>query len=99
MVSKNLPVGIRIGGLQSKCRYLVDMSGDNLCIHELLFGSIPFQTVLILGRVWLQIEVLAWCTYSSNGVENKYTVKYSYPTRMQNCEIIIIGTFEWYQKR
>ena len=33
---------------------------ENLCIPELLFGSIPFYTVVILGRFCLGMKVQGW---------------------------------------
>jgi hypothetical protein len=61
-VSKTLHVrvGIIIAMLR-KTWYLVGMSRwDNLCIPKLSFGSIPLWTILILGRICLDMKVLAW---------------------------------------
>lgn len=68
MVTENLPTGIKI---VITVGYLVEISRwENFCIPDLLVGSIPIYTIWILGRFFLEFEVLAWYTYP-NGVINK----------------------------
>ena len=73
MVSKNLPMGIKIVIL-IKYSYLVGMlRGENLCLHELLFGSIPFalcrwwsmygERTLILVGAWTPSIIFLFLSY------------------------------------
>jgi hypothetical protein len=56
----------------------------------LLFKSIPFYTILTIGRYCLHVKVLA-CYIDPNGIENKMkTVEYTYPTGIKKCDILII---------
>lgn len=52
-------------------------------------GQYHSKTLLILVRYCLGARVLAW-HINLNGIENKFTVKYPYPTGFQKCEILII---------
>lgn len=52
------PSGIRIL-IGLKCFYLVDiLRGENLCTSELLFASIIFLTISILGRFYLRLKII-----------------------------------------
>jgi hypothetical protein len=55
--------------------------------HQL--GQHHSKPILILGRICLGARVLAWHV-NLNHIENKFTVKYPYPTGFQKCEILII---------
>jgi hypothetical protein len=58
---------------------------------ELLFGSIPSQTILILGQLCLGIKVLAWYIDPS-GIESTNIVRYPYPIGIGYYRILIIDT-------
>ena len=68
----------------------------NLCIPELLFGSILW-TISILGQLCLGIRVLAWYIYP-NGIKNKSTDKNPYPTGKEKVKKLL-WIPEWYQKK
>ena len=100
MVTENLPMGIKI---VIPVQYLVEISRwEKFCIPELLFGSIPFYTIWILGRFFLGFKVLAWYTYP-NGIENKKksnthtllvlnTVKYPMISKEYNTSSTLVHT-------
>jgi len=50
--------------------------------HELLLGSMPSHTILILGRFYLGMHVLVWFT-NPNDIINQNIVNNPHPTRMQ----------------
>ena len=52
----------------------------------MLFGLIPFLTILILGRFYLGLKVLE-CHIDQNDIETKNILKYPYPTCIKKCEI------------
>ena len=82
---ENQPVGIKTT-IQVKHGYLAGISRwENLCISTLLFESIPFWTILILGRFHLGMKVLAWYI-DMNGIQNTNFIKHPYLTgiRMWN---------------
>ena len=97
MVPKNLPMGIKIV-IPLKYWHLVGMSRwENLCVPELVFGLIPFYVILLLGQFCLGIKIFEWCI-DPNGIENKNTIKYPYPTGREKCETLVLDT-QWHQKR
>ena len=54
--------------------------GDRIFgIPELLFGSIPFYTIMIIGQLCLDMKVLTWYI-DLDDIENRNIVKYAYPT-------------------
>ena len=91
-MSKNLPMSIKILILV-KYWYLLGMSrSENLCIPELLFGSIPFYTVSILKTILPKYEG-SGLVYSHAWYWIKTTVKYPYPNGIENCKTLIIDTW------
>ena len=98
MVFKNLPTSIKTV-TRVNYWYFVGMSRwQYLCISELLVGSIPFQTILIPGRFYLGMKVLAWYI-DPNGIENKITITYPYLTGIKKCEILNIDYLNGVNKR
>ena len=58
--------------VRGKYRYLVGMKRSKFFFRmpDLLFGSTPFNTILILGRFDLGMKFLAWYI-DPNGIEKK----------------------------
>ena len=82
---------------------------ENLCIPELLFGSISFYTILIrewfitilkLGWFYPAEKVLAWYI-DLNGIDNKNVLNFSYPTGIKKrCNPYYRDQIpEWYYKK
>ena len=61
---------------------------ESLYTRVLIFGSMPFYAVLILGRFCLRMKVLDW-SIGPNGIENKNILKYTYPAGCIKCGILI----------
>jgi hypothetical protein len=62
-----------------------------MCIAELIFGSVPFEAILILGSFWLGMKVLAMYI-DPNCMENKFNLNSLYATGLKKCEILILDT-------
>ena len=92
MVSKNLPMGIKFFNT-SQYSFLVSMSRwEHHCIPELLFGSIPFQTILIQGNFTQVWKVLAWYI-DSNDIGKQPFVKCPYLLDIKTC-VAVCGILE-----
>ena len=90
MVSKTLPMGVNCNAT-----HILIFGGyvkmRKSFTPKLLYGSLPFYTILRLGRFNVGMKALAWCI-DPNGFENKNTIKYSYPTDIKNFEIVVTVT-------
>lgn len=67
--------------------YLVGMS--SLCRLKLLYGSIPFSFIMILGRCCLSMKVDTWYI-DLNVIKSTNIVKYSYYVGIKKNEILVM---------
>lgn len=94
MVLKNLPVGIKIL-IPIKYGYECVCQGERISASpsELLFGLIPFYTILILTAILP--KVFAW-KIDLKGIGNINAVRYPYPTGITKNAKSSLYVHEWY---
>lgn len=69
---------------------------EKLWKRKLLFGSIPFQTILIQGQIYPGMKIIFWYIGFS-GIKNNATVTYSYLLVSQIGQSSV-QIPDWYQK-
>ena len=94
--------GINNGIKQPTCRYQncntsqILIFGGYVKVRESSYTRVIIWVNTIPDHIdtrmfCLGMKTLAWYI-DPNGIENKYTVKYPYPTGIKKCEILIIDT-------